>query len=84
MSTTVIPLSRLQANPTALLTECCDSSQTFVIELPDHRLVTIQQLEGDETSDSLVDDLLARNSAFQALVAESKASPRMDFATELS
>jgi hypothetical protein len=48
------------------------------VELPDQRLIAIQALEpaGD---DSLVDDLLQSNPAFQDLVAKSKASPRKPF-----
>jgi hypothetical protein len=49
------------------------------VELPDHRLLAIQVLEATE-DDSLIDDLLRSNPAFQALVVKSKASPRKPFA----
>jgi hypothetical protein len=51
----------------------------LVVELPDHRLVSIQSLEPDDSDDNLVSDLLANNPDFQELVEKSKASPRMDF-----
>ena len=76
----VIPLSRLEADPRGALTECLDSSQALVVELPDHRLVSIQGLEpGDD--DDLIDRLLESNSEFRALVEKSKASPRKPFAS---
>ena len=78
MGTKMIPLSRLAADPQGTLSECCESGQAFVVELPDHRLVAIQSLEATD-DDSLVSDLLASNPAFRALVAKSKASPRKPF-----
>jgi hypothetical protein len=77
MDTKIIPLSRLEEDPQGTLVECCDSGQTLVVELPDHRFVTIQSLEA--TDDSLVSDLLESNPSFQELVARSKASPRKPF-----
>ena len=80
MSIKVIPLSRLEANPRGMLTECLDSGAAIVVELPDHRLVSIQGIEpGDD--DDLVDRLLESNPAFRALVEKSKASPRKPFPT---
>jgi hypothetical protein len=78
MGIKTIPLSRLEENLRATLNECADSGQAIVVELPDQRLVAIQALEaaGD---DSLVNDLLQSNPAFQALLAKSKASPRKPF-----
>jgi hypothetical protein len=78
MSIKLIPLSRLEADPRGTLNECLDSGQPLVVELPDHRLVSIQGLEPDE-DDDLVDRLLESNAAFRALVAKSKASPRRPF-----
>jgi hypothetical protein len=79
MGIKTIQLSRLEANLRETLSECADSGQALVVELPDHRLIAIQGLEAGE-DDSLVDDLLASNPAFQALVAKSKAGPRKPFA----
>jgi hypothetical protein len=78
MGIKMIPLSRLEADPRGTLNECLDSGESLVIELPDHRLVSIQALEpaGD---DSLMDELLASNSSFRAMVEKSKASPRRPF-----
>ena len=78
MGTRAIPLSRLQADPQATLTECADSGEALIVELPGDRFVSIQSLEpGDD--DSLVSDLLESSPAFQALVARSKASPCRPF-----
>ena len=79
MAIKTIPLSRLKANLKATLDKCADSGQAVVVEMPDHRLIAIQALDSAST-DSLVDDLLQYNPAFQALVAKSKASPRKAFA----
>jgi hypothetical protein len=46
--------------------------------MPDQRLLAIQSLDPNE-DDSLMDELLASNPRFQALVAKSKASPRKPF-----
>ena len=74
-----IPLSRLEANLRATLNECADSGEAFIVELPDRRLVAIQAVDAAEEGDSLVDDLLTTNPAFQSLVAKSKASARKPF-----
>jgi hypothetical protein len=78
MDIKLIPLSRLEADPKGTLNECADSGQALVVELPDHRLISIQALEpaGD---DPLVDELLESNPSFRALVEKSKASPRRPF-----
>ena len=78
MGIKTIPLSRLEANLRETLNECADSGQAFVIELPGQRLVALQALEPSE-DDALIDELLASNAAFRALVAKSKASPRKPF-----
>jgi hypothetical protein len=83
MAIKTIPLSRLRANLKATLNECADSGNAVVVELPDHRLVAIQALDASP-QDSLVDELLQTNVAFQALVAKSKASPRKPFAPRSS
>ncbi|HVX10087.1 MAG TPA: hypothetical protein VHC22_02690 [Pirellulales bacterium] len=70
-----IPLSRLEANLAQLLTECADTGDPVVIELPDQRLLAIHSLNQQE-DDNLIDELLASNSQFKALVEQSKASPR--------
>ena len=51
MSIKLIPLSRLEADPRGTLSECLDSGEAMVVELPDHRLVAIQGLEPDEDDD---------------------------------
>ncbi|MCI0461407.1 MAG: hypothetical protein L0Z62_31035 [Gemmataceae bacterium] len=81
MSIKTIPLSRLEADLRGTLNECADSGQAYVVQLPDNRLIALQPLEPGE-DDSLVDELLQSNAAFQALVARSKASSRKPFAAE--
>jgi hypothetical protein len=78
MSIKLIPLSRLEADPRGTLSECLESGEALVVELPDHRLVSIQGLEPDE-DDDLVDRLIESNPAFRALIEKSKASPRKPF-----
>jgi hypothetical protein len=78
MAIKTIPLSRLETDLEKTLNECAVSGQTLVVELPDQRLVAIQSLDPNE-DDSLMDELLASNPKFQALVAKSKASPRKLF-----
>jgi hypothetical protein len=63
------------------LTECAETGETIVVELPDQRLLAIQSLEAQE-DDSLLDELLASDPKFQALVANSKAGARKAFARE--
>ena len=78
MDIKTIPLSLLETNLRATLSECADSGQAVVVRLPDQRLIAIQALDAAE-DDSLVDDLLQSNPDFQTLVAKSKASPRKPF-----
>lgn len=73
-----IPLSRLETDLKATLNECSQSGQTIVVELPDKSLLAIQPLDPQE-DDTLMDELLASNPKFQALVRKSKASPRKPF-----
>ena len=80
MDIEVIPLSQLQTDTPGLLTKCCDSGQSVVVELPDHRFVAIQPLDAaDDEDDSLVSDLIDTNADFRALVEKSAASPRKPF-----
>jgi hypothetical protein len=78
MAIKTIPLSRLETDLKKTLNECAESGETVVVEMPDQRLLAIQLLEPRE-DDSLIDELLASNAKFRALVAKSKASPRKPF-----
>ena len=78
MAIKTIPLSRLETELATTLNECAESGQTFVVELPNQHLVAIQPLDPGE-DDSLMDELLASDPKFQALVAKSKASDRKPF-----
>jgi hypothetical protein len=72
-------LSHLETDLKNTLNECAESGETLVVEMPDQRLLAIQPLEPQE-DDGLIDELLASNPRFQALVAKSKAGPRKPFA----
>jgi hypothetical protein len=76
MSTKVVPLSDLEANPRAILTRCFDHDEALIVELPDRGLVSIRPVDAD---DDLVDNLIAHNPAFRALLERSLASPREPF-----
>ncbi len=78
MAIKTIPLSRLETDLEKTLNECAESGETIVVEMPNQRLLAIQPLEPHE-DDTLIDELLASNPKFQALVAKSKASPRKPF-----
>ena len=73
-----ISLSRLEMDLRKTLTECVESGQTVVVEMPHQRLLAIQPLDPQE-DDTLMDELLESNPEFQSLVAKSKASPRKAF-----
>ena len=73
-----IPLSSLEADPNGMLTECADRGEQLVVELPDHRLISIQSLEPSD-DDPLVDELLSSNAAFRALIGRSRSAPRKPF-----
>jgi hypothetical protein len=73
-----IPLSRLEADLRGTLSECADSGSTVVVQLPDQRLVAIQPLDPTE-DDDLVNELLASDPSFRALVAKSRAGARKPF-----
>jgi hypothetical protein len=79
MNIEVIPLSRLQSDPQRVLSECCDTGRGLVVELPDHRMVSIQSIEPGDDDDPLVQNLLETNANFRALVEKSKNSPRKAF-----
>ncbi len=81
MAIKTIPLSRLETDLQKTLNECAESGETVVVEMPDHRLLAIQTLDPQE-DDALMDELLASNPKFQALVKKSKSSPRKPFAAE--
>jgi hypothetical protein len=78
MAIKTISLSRLGMDLEKTLNECAESGETVVVEMPDQRLLAIQPLDPRE-DDPLMDELLASNPLFQALIAKSKASPRKPF-----
>ncbi len=78
MAIKTIPLSQLETDLKNTLSECAVSGETLVVEMPDQRLLAIQSLDPNE-DDSLMDELLASNPKFQALVTKSKGSARKPF-----
>jgi len=78
MDIKTIPLSRLEADPRQTLNDCADSGLPVLVELPDHRLVALQPLSPTD-NESLIDELIASDPAFQALVAKSKSGARRPF-----
>jgi hypothetical protein len=50
-----------------------------VVEMPDHRMVSIQPIEPSDHNDPLVNNLLENNPSFRALVEKSKKSPQKAF-----
>lgn len=78
MAIKTIPLSRLETDLKKTLNECVESGETVVVEMPDQRLLAIQLLDPNE-DDSLMDELLASNPKFRALVTKSKAGLRRPF-----
>ena len=76
MDTKVISLSDLQVDPVGVLSQCYDSGQPVVVELPNRGLVSIQPVEPD---DDLINDLIKNNPAFRALLEKSLAGPRVPF-----
>jgi hypothetical protein len=73
-------LSHLETELKKTLNDCAESGERVIVEMPDQRLLAIHPLDPQE-DDSLVDELLASNPKFQALVAKSKTSRRKPFAT---
>jgi len=73
-----IPLNRLETELTQTLNDCMESGETIVVEMPGERLLAIQPLDPSE-DDSLIDNLLATNPKFRAMVEKSKAGPRKPF-----
>jgi hypothetical protein len=76
MDTKVIPLKELQADPEGILERCYDSGQTLLVELSQHRLLSIRPVTDD---DDLVNELFENNPAFRELLAKSLASPTEPF-----
>ncbi|HYE19276.1 MAG TPA: hypothetical protein VEA69_12575 [Tepidisphaeraceae bacterium] len=78
-----ISVSDLQANLQTTLSECADSGDTLVVEVPDRRLVTIQPLEAGD-NDALVDRLIEMNPAFREMIERSKRGGRRPFVPSAS
>ena len=66
MAIETTPLSRLQADLTQTLSECAETGDTLIVEMPDQRLLAIQLLDPLE-DDALMDELLATDPKNQIL-----------------
>jgi hypothetical protein len=73
-----IPLSQLETDLKKTLTDCAESGETVIVEMPDQRLLAIQPLDPQE-DDNLIDELMESDPKFHALVAKSKAGKRKPF-----
>lgn len=73
-----IALSHLEANLTRTLTQCSESGETLVVELPGGGLLAVHSLDPKE-DDNLIDELLATDPRFKALLQKSTASARKGF-----
>jgi hypothetical protein len=72
MGIRTIPLSDLETDLTATLTDCARSGDTVVVQMPDDRLLAIHTLDPtDAADDDLVNDLIEHNPAFRAMLARS-------------
>ena len=78
MSIKTIPLSQLTEHLAQTLTECADSGDPVIVELPDRRLVALQAVTSVD-DDDLTDRLIASNAEFRDLLAQSAASPCVPF-----
>jgi hypothetical protein len=78
MDIKTIPLSSLEANLAQTLNECAETGEAVVVELSDHRLLAIHPLDPTE-DDSLIDELIASNPRFRALLEKSKSGARKPF-----
>jgi hypothetical protein len=74
-----IPLSQLETHPRTTPEDCVNTGRTVVVELPDHRRVILQPLDGADDGDDLIDRLIERNAGFRRLLTESDASGRKPF-----
>jgi len=85
MGIKTVPLSRLETNLQSILNECADSGETLVVEMPDHRLLSVRPLDPHDEDDDLVNHLIETNPEFRAMLARSSAEAAVpfDFETEL-
>ena len=76
MTTKVMTLNEVPSQTVEFLRRCCDDGHSFVVELPDHRRVSVQMHDKD---DDLIDRLIETNAAFRQLLEDSQASPLLAF-----
>lgn len=76
MTTKVMTLNEVPSQTEEFLRRCCDDGQSLVIELPDHRRVSVQMHDAE---DDLIDRLIDKNTAFRRLLGKSQASPLLPF-----
>jgi PHD/YefM family antitoxin component YafN of YafNO toxin-antitoxin module len=76
MTMKVISLDEFEQGLRGVLESCSEPGQSVVIELPNHRRVSIQNWDED---DDLIDRLLENNAEFRDMAQKSFASPRRPF-----
>jgi hypothetical protein len=76
MTTKVISLDEFEQGLRSVLESCSESGQSVIVELPDHRRVSIQTWDED---DDLIDRLLENNAEFREMAKKSFAGPRRPF-----
>lgn len=76
MTTKVMTLNDVPSKTEDFLRRCCDDGKSMVVELPDHRRVSVQIHDDD---DDLIDRLIEKNAAFRRLLEKSQASPLLPF-----
>ena len=81
MAIEVIPLEKLKADTEAYFVRCAESGEPLVVELPDHRRVTVQPVPED---DDLIDRLIEENPEFRELLRRSAESPARVFVPRTS
>lgn len=76
MTTKIMTLNDIPSQTEDFLRRCCDDGKSLIVELPDHRRVSVQMHDDD---DDLIDRLIEGNAAFRQLLAKSQASPLLPF-----
>ena len=76
MTMKVMTLNDVPSKTEDFLRRCCDEGHSLVIELPDHRRLSVQLHDDD---DDLIDRLIETNVSFRQLLEKSQASPLLPF-----
>lgn len=83
MGIKTIPLSQFEENVMQLLNDCADSGDKIVVELPDHRRISMRSLNHMDADDPLIHNLIQNNPEFRSMLARSKASGSIPFSMDV-